>query len=57
MINTIEGPLKDKDRQLRKVDLSGKKPLPNGYRPELEKSDELIPELESLYFQMIGILL
>ena len=51
----VEGLLKDRDRQLRKVKLYGKQPLPNGYHPELEHSDEMILELSSHYLQLIGI--
>ena len=43
--NTVEGPLKDEGRQLRKVKSSVKQPLPNGYHIVLEQSDEFILEL------------
>ena len=46
-IKTVEGLLKDDDKQLRKVKSAVKKPLPNGYCPELQKSDEVILELAS----------
>ena len=36
--------------------MDGNQTLPNGYCPQLEKSDELIPELVSRYLQLIGIL-
>ena len=54
-INT-EGLLKDEDIHLRKVKLAGKQPLPNGYSPELDQSDDLIPKLASCYLQLGGIL-
>ena len=44
-IKIVEGLLKDDYRQLRKVKSAGKQPLTNGYWPELEQSNELIPEL------------
>ena len=56
VINTVEGLLKDEDRQLRKVKLAGKHPFQDGYLPELEQRNELIPELASSYLQFIGIL-
>ena len=43
-------------RELRNVKSAEKQPLPNGYRTELEQSDELSPELASRYLQLIGIL-
>ena len=54
--NTVEGPLKDEGRQLRKVKSSVKQPLPNGYHIVLEQSDEFILELASRCLQLIGIL-
>ena len=54
-ISTVEGLLKDENRKLKKVKLAGKKPFPDGYRPELEQIDELILELASRYLQVIGI--
>ena len=56
LIMAVKGLFKDKYRQLRKVNSYGNQPLPNLYRPELEQSDELIPELASRYLQLIGIL-
>ena len=46
-IKTVEGMLKDDNIQLRKVKLTGKQPFPDRYTPELDQSDELIPELVS----------
>ena len=48
--------LKNEDRQLRNIKSSGKLTLPNGYRPYLEHSDEIIPELAFHYLQLIEIL-
>ena len=48
--------MKDEDGQLRKVKSSGKHPLPNRYRPNLEQINELILELASNYLYLIGIL-
>ena len=53
---TVEVLLKDGYRQLRKFKSTGKQPLPNGYCPGLDQSDELIPEIASRYLQLIWIL-
>ena len=39
-----------------KVNPDVNQPLQNGYLPELEKSNELSPDLASHYVQFIGIL-
>ena len=49
--------MKGEERKIRKVKFHRKYMLPNEYWPELEESDELIPELASHYLQLIGILL
>lgn len=53
---TVEELLKTEGRELRNNNKNGKQPLPTGYRPELDTSDELNPELSSRYLQLIGIL-
>jgi hypothetical protein len=55
-IKTVEELLEKDGRTLRKCNKAGKQPLPNGYRPELEATDELNEELSSRYLQLIGIL-
>ena len=55
-IKTVEGLLKDKDRQSRKVKSVGKKPLTNRYWLELEHSDDLSLDIMYRYLQLIGIL-
>ena len=47
---------KDEYRQLRKVKSIGNETFSNEYWPELEKSDELIPDLVLHYMQLIEIL-
>ena len=49
--------MKDEDVPLRKFKLDGNQLLLNGYQPELEQSNKLIPDLASCYVQFIGILL
>ena len=56
-INTVEVLLEYEDTQLRKVKSAVNQPFTNGHSPELEQSNELIPELESRYLQLIGILI
>ena len=42
---TVEGLLKDEDKKLRRVKSDEKQTLPNGYKPDLEQSDDPILEL------------
>ena len=49
--------LKDEDRQLKKIKSARKKLLPNGYRTDLDQSNDLRLELASYYLHLIGILL
>ena len=55
-IKTVDGMLQEKVRALRHTKLSAKQPLPLGYRPELEQSYELGPDLALRYLQLIRIL-
>ena len=48
--------MKDEDRQLRNVKSDGKQTLTDVYPIYLEQVDELIPELVSLYLQLMRIL-
>ena len=55
-IKTLEGLLKDEDRQLIKVKSAGKQLLPNVYWTGLDQINKPIPEPESCYLHFIGIL-
>ena len=55
-IKTVEGILEEEGRALRHTKSGATQPLPSGYQPDLEQSDELGPDLASRYLQLIGIL-
>lgn len=52
-VNNVKQLLSEEDRFLK---TTAKTPLPSGYRPELDTSDELPSELASRYSQLIGVL-
>ena len=56
-IKTVDAILEKEGRALRHTKSVENQPLPSGYWPELEQSDELVPDLASRYLQLIGILL
>jgi hypothetical protein len=52
-VNNVKQMLKSEDRYLK---TTAKTPLPSGYRPEVDMSDELNNDLASRYSQLIGVL-